>query len=414
MPTTHISYTTGDSQNVLRYGDSLLAQSFTPSEAFVIYSVKVYMAKNSGTLSTDYATCTVYEADGDGFPTGGALTDAARVLGSECTFHGTYSYEEFIFSTTSLLASGTVYVFVMDNNIGISSRGFYYRHDHASATYSGGWISYSSDNGSSWSDPYATHDGDQLFEVLGTVAVTPTVTTQVVTAISGTIATGNGNITGLGNPNPTAHGVCWNTTGTPTTAGSKTDEGATSATGAFTTGITGLTAGTKYYVRAYATNDSGTGYGAEVVFWANKGTVYPTEAITRVTNLIHRYNRAGGVYTLEMNLGEVTSDFGLPQWLSKPQPLVEPEVEPRVPYPERKEIPITGDIPGVPFEPGYVTQPVVEAPQIETRVPYQERKEIPITGKIPGVEFQPEYIKTQPKKESLWEKIVRTLGGRPR
>ncbi len=49
---------------------------------------------------------------------------------------------------------------------------------------------------------------------------------------------------------------------------------------------------------------------------------FPSEAITRVTNLIHRYVREGGVYTLEMSLGEVTSDFGLPQWLSAPQPAV--------------------------------------------------------------------------------------------
>ncbi len=47
--------------------------------------------------------------------------------------------------------------------------------------------------------------------------------------------------------------------------------------------------------------------------------VFPREAITRVTNLIHRYNRKEGVYTLELALGEVTSDFGLPEWLSRPQ-----------------------------------------------------------------------------------------------
>jgi hypothetical protein len=40
-----------------------------------------------------------------------------------------------------------------------------------------------------------------------------TVTTQAVTNISTTTATGNGNITSLGVPNPTSHGVCWNTTG---------------------------------------------------------------------------------------------------------------------------------------------------------------------------------------------------------
>lgn len=60
------------------------------------------------------------------------------------------------------------------------------------------------------------------------------------------------------------------------------------------------------------------------------GAIYPTEAITRVTNLIHRYNRATGVYTLEMALGEVTSDFGLPEWLTRPQPAVPKDVEEQV------------------------------------------------------------------------------------
>lgn len=39
--------------------------------------------------------------------------------------------------------------------------------------------------------------------------------------------------------------------------------------------------------------------------------VYPTESITRVTSLIHRYDR--GVYNLIAGLGEVTADFGVPE-----------------------------------------------------------------------------------------------------
>ena len=53
------------------------------------------------------------------------------------------------------------------------------------------------------------------------VALAPTVTTQAVSSIASTTATGNGNITSLGVPSPTAYGVCWNTTGTPTTSDSK-------------------------------------------------------------------------------------------------------------------------------------------------------------------------------------------------
>lgn len=49
-------------------------------------------------------------------------------------------------------------------------------------------------------------------------------------------------------------------------------------------------------------------------------TAYPTEALTRITNLIHRFSP--GNYTLEIALGEVTSDFGLPQYTAVPQPSV--------------------------------------------------------------------------------------------
>ncbi|HEX2994548.1 MAG TPA: NBR1-Ig-like domain-containing protein [Anaerolineales bacterium] len=94
----------------------------------------------------------------------------------------------------------------------------------------------------------------------------PTVTTQAVTNVSTTTATGNGNITALGVPNPTEHGVVWSTSANPTTADNKTTDGPVSATGAFTSSITGLTPGTTYYVRAYATNAAGTVYGEELSF----------------------------------------------------------------------------------------------------------------------------------------------------
>ncbi len=105
-----------------------------------------------------------------------------------------------------------------------------------------------------------------------------TVTTQAVSNISTTSATGNGNITALGSTNPTAHGVCWNTTGTPTTADNATDEGAASATGAFTSAMTGLLPNTMYYVRAYATNTEGTVYGSQVSFTTLNGTVFDFES----------------------------------------------------------------------------------------------------------------------------------------
>lgn len=105
------------------------------------------------------------------------------------------------------------------------------------------------------------------------VETAPIVTTQAASSIASTTATGNGNITSLGSPNPTAYGICWNTSGTPTIANSKVDKGAASATGAFTASMTGLTASTTYHVRAFATNTAGTSYGTEVSFTTGSALV---------------------------------------------------------------------------------------------------------------------------------------------
>lgn len=95
--------------------------------------------------------------------------------------------------------------------------------------------------------------------------VVPTVnTTAVHTQISFTSAIAGGIVTATGGADVTARGVCWSTLPLPTLADSHTVDG--SGTGSFSSNITGLTAGTSYYVRAYATNSVGTAYGNQVVF----------------------------------------------------------------------------------------------------------------------------------------------------
>jgi uncharacterized protein (TIGR02145 family) len=63
--------------------------------------------------------------------------------------------------------------------------------------------------------------------------------------------------------------VVWSTSPNPTTANSQTNNG--SGTGNYTSNLTGLTASTTYYVRAYATNSAGTAYGNELSFTATGG-----------------------------------------------------------------------------------------------------------------------------------------------
>ena len=93
-----------------------------------------------------------------------------------------------------------------------------------------------------------------------TIAVAPTLSTTGVSSITKYAANVGGTIISNGGSAITASGICWSSTATPTTSDSKSTDGATSGT--FTSTITGLTAGTTYFVRTYATNAIGTSYGA--------------------------------------------------------------------------------------------------------------------------------------------------------
>ncbi len=93
------------------------------------------------------------------------------------------------------------------------------------------------------------------------------VTTQAVTEIAGITATGNGAVVDFGGDYVFQHGHCWSTSPNPTTSDSKTDNGWKYTPGAFTSSMTGLIPGTKYYVRTYAlTTQYDLSYGAEVEF----------------------------------------------------------------------------------------------------------------------------------------------------
>lgn len=92
----------------------------------------------------------------------------------------------------------------------------------------------------------------------------PVLKTAEIDEITYTTAQCGGTITSDGGAAVTVRGVCWGTNPEPTVANRKTLDG--SGPGAFSSSISGLTPNTTYYVRAYAINSFGTGYGDAVSF----------------------------------------------------------------------------------------------------------------------------------------------------
>lgn len=105
--------------------------------------------------------------------------------------------------------------------------------------------------------------GNQISFTTNDISI-PTLSTLSATSITTNAAISGGNISSDGGTIVTSRGICYNTTGSPTTSNSVVLSG--SGSGSFNSNLTGLTALTTYYVRAYATNSIGTAYGNQVSF----------------------------------------------------------------------------------------------------------------------------------------------------
>lgn len=87
----------------------------------------------------------------------------------------------------------------------------------------------------------------------------PLVVTSEVINIGDTQATCGGRIISAGDAEILSKGVCWSTNSNPTIDNNNTSDGSGYAT--FASNLRGLLPNTTYYVRAYATNTDGVGYG---------------------------------------------------------------------------------------------------------------------------------------------------------
>lgn len=145
----------------------------------------------------------------------------------------------------------------------------------------------------------------------------PTLTTTNITKITNTSATSGGNITSDGGSEITARGVCFNTTGNPTTADTRTLDG--TGSGPFISNLILLTPNTYYTLRAYATNSEGTAYGNEISFMTSEiitGTVDDIDGNTYKTVTIgNQVWMAENLKTTKYNDGtDIPNVTGLTEW----------------------------------------------------------------------------------------------------
>ncbi|MCX5780065.1 MAG: stalk domain-containing protein [Firmicutes bacterium] len=102
----------------------------------------------------------------------------------------------------------------------------------------------------------------------------PNVTTKTPSVVDG-YATLHGVLTSEGDSNINGYGFYWGTNSDP---GNRIEVGYgdLNEDETFSYKLTGLTAGTTYYVKAYATNDSGTDYGSILSFNVSGSAQYPS------------------------------------------------------------------------------------------------------------------------------------------
>ena len=118
------------------------------------------------------------------------------------------------------------------------------------------------------------------------------VITGEVTDITENSATLTGIIQDVGEKGITQCGHCWSIYENPTISGSHTTNN--NGVGSFTSNITGLSAYTKYYARAYATSSGETVYGSQISFTTLIYVGLPTVVTSSVSNITNNSATCGG------------------------------------------------------------------------------------------------------------------------
>jgi uncharacterized protein (UPF0147 family) len=146
----------------------------------------------------------------------------------------------------------------------------------------------------------------------------PVLTTVKAIAISGTGAVSGGNIEDEGGVVADTRGVVWSTQPNfdPLTTGSRKTTHTGSGKGVFNSNITGLNLGTTYYIRAYAANRVGTGYGDELSF-----TTHRLPSLSTIDISVNAANKAKSGGTISFDGGTPIIAQGV-CWSLNPNPTI--------------------------------------------------------------------------------------------
>ncbi|MEO7309517.1 MAG: hypothetical protein ABIX01_03905 [Chitinophagaceae bacterium] len=126
----------------------------------------------------------------------------------------------------------------------------------------------------------------------------PSVTTTSAAATGGSTGTATGNISDGGTTAVSASGFCYGTSLNPTLSDGVASTLPVTTSGSFTLPISGLSAGTLYHVRAYATNGAGTVYGSDQTFTTNAVPTLNVNPATLAFGEVYQNTSSEKTYTI--------------------------------------------------------------------------------------------------------------------